>query len=445
MPAKRLFRGLLALALLGIAPAVTSAQDESSTPTLATREIDAYLARDEPDFQWQTTSEVEVADSRVIELELTSQRWQGGLWKHTMIVYEPQRVVHPDKMLLFVTGGSTGKAPGVGDRLIGASLANLCGGRVAMLHQVPNQPLMDGRHEDDLISQSWLKYLETGDSTWPLLFPMVKSATKAMDSLEQLSVKQGWQKPSGFVIAGASKRGWTSWLTAATDSRIIATAPIVIDFLDFPAQMKHQIEMWGTHSEQIEDYTRKDLVPRDGQPTSGRAAKLWKMMDPIEYLDRLQMPKLLVVGANDRYWTTDAMNLYWDRLGGEKWIHRVPNAGHSLGGGRMKAISTLAVFFQAVAAEKQLPEIDWQPATTDGEIRLTVSSEPAPIKATLWVASSESLDFRDSVWEPSAMTQQGDEWVGSTQPDRGHQAAFAELTFLAEDTPYSLATLVYYQ
>lgn len=191
------------LVLLGSNHVATFGEDRSSPTTSATREIDAYLSRDEPDFAWQETSDIEFQKSRVIELELTSQRWQGGVWKHALVIYQPQHVIHQDKMLLFVTGGSTGKAPGIGDRLIGASLANLCGARVAMLHHVPNQPLLGGRREDDLISETWLKYLETGDSSWLLLFPMVKSATKAMDALEQFSVDQGWPRPVGFVVAGA--------------------------------------------------------------------------------------------------------------------------------------------------------------------------------------------------------------------------------------------------
>lgn len=209
--------------------------------------------------------------------------------------------------------------------------------------------------------------------------------------------------------------------------------------------MKHQLEMWGTHSEQIRDYTSKGLVPSDGQPSSERVTTLWQMMDPVQYRKRLQMPKLLIVGANDRYWTTDAMNLYWDQLEGDKYIHRVPNAGHNLGGGKMKALTTLAVFFQAVAAGQKLPAVTWRATTTDQEVRLTVSSDTTPIKVTLWEAFSDSLDFRDSVWQPTSMNPEGDGWVGISHRETGHHAVFAELTFSSDGTPYSLATLVYCQ
>jgi len=407
-------------------------------------EIDRFMAKPEPEFAWSIVDERQMDDATVIHVNLTSQRWQGILWQHALMVYEPTALSHPDHMLLFVTGGSTGRAPGSQDVALGIAMANLCGARVAVLHQVPNQPLMDGRVEDDLITETWLKYLEAGDASWPLLFPMVKSAIASMDALEQVASSRNWAQPTGFVVSGASKRGWTSWLTAATDQRIKATAPMVIDMLNFPAQIQNQFASWGKPSEQIVDYTSKGLIREDGQPRPGLESKLWEMMDPYTYRNRVTMPKLLVVGASDRYWATDAMNLYWHDLQGDKYIFRGANAGHGLEGRRDQALQTLGVFFRHVAAGDSLPNLTWTPEISEQHISIKVDADQSPTETRLWVANASTKDFRSATWKSHELAKVDESWVGNHQIKNGdHVAIFAELVFQYQGIPYCLSTLAY--
>src|SRR5262249_42931928 len=156
---------------------------------------------------------------------------------------------------------------------------------------------------------------------------MTKSAVKAMDALQSFSDQAWKQKIEGFVVSGASKRGWTTYLTGASDPRVKAIAPMVFNNLKFSAQMPRQLALWGKYSEQIEDYTRRGLQQ---QMTSDRGQQLTRMVDPWFYRDHLKMPKLLIHGANDRYWATDATALFWDDLSGEKSLLTVPNSGHGL-------------------------------------------------------------------------------------------------------------------
>lgn len=404
--------------------------------------IHQYMAKPESVYRWELLRKTSLGPGgTVYDLDLTSQEWQGHVWKHAMQVFEPSELKHPGHMLLFVTGGSIGNRPGPDNLVMGAKLAQLTGSRVATLHQVPNQPLFGGRKEDDLITETWLRYLETGDEKWPLLFPMVKSAVKAMDACQELARQEWRQEILGFVITGASKRGWTSWLTPVADSRIVATAPIVIDTLNFRAQMKHQLETWGKYSEQIADYTSKGLI-KEGEE-SPREAHLRQMMDPYTYRQQLKLPKLLINGANDRYWSVDATRFYWDELVGPKYLLAVPNAGHGLDGGRDLAFATLATFYRHAITDRPLPELTWKHADAEGDFVLKIRSSAAPQGARMWVVRSSDKDFRDDRWEPQPLQRQEDSFLGRvTRPAQGHVALFGELQFQEDGVPYSLCTLI---
>jgi PhoPQ-activated pathogenicity-related protein len=401
-----------------------------------------YTQRPDATFAWSIRERTKIGDTAVLQVDLTSQKWQGIVWRHALSIFEPADLAYPNHVLLFVTGGSTGKPPRQDSLLIGAQLARLTKSRVAMLHQVPNQPLFGGRHEDDLITDTWLRYLNSGDAEWPLLFPMVKSAVRAMDAIEAIAAKE-WKTPiKGFVITGASKRGWTSWLTPVADRRVIATAPMVIDMLNMRPQMDYQLATWGAYSEQIQDYTSKNLVTPNGKETP-RESQLRAMMDPYTYRQILTLPKLIIHGTNDRYWTVDAMTLYWDGLVGPKYTIALPNAGHNLRGGQELVASTLAAFFRHVVSGQPMPSLDWKFANGGDAVTLKVTSSPRPKAARIWRAESASKDFRESKWSAQPMAVEGADAVAKVEkPKDRHIAVYGELQFEVEGLPYSLTTLV---
>ena len=412
----------------------------SSTP----RALHDYVDKSDDAFNWKLVNTTSFDAGRVYELRLTSQKWHGILWKHAVEIYEPVNCKFPEHALLFVTGGSKPGPPSKNDIQMGMKLASTCSARVVMLHQTPNQPLLGNRKEDDLITETWLRYLDTGDETWPLLFPMVKSAVRTMDAVEQFSQTKFTQPINQFVITGASKRGWTSWLTPVADKRVIATAPIVIDVLRFRAQMNHQLETWGTFSEQIIDYTSKGLVKRPGEAESDREFALRTMMDPFTYRRKLTLPQLLIVGTNDPYWVVDAMNLYWKDLEGRKYIRQIPNAGHGLEGGQDHALTSLAVFFRHVVSAQALPDLSWKIGEDSGQLTLTMSASVKPLTVRFWKARSDDSDFRDEQWSSSELSQTDSNWVGMTKlRDSEHVAVFGEMEFDFSGHPWSLTTLVY--
>lgn len=332
-------------------------------------------------------------------LELTSQTWQGRPWRHTMLVAEPAKNLKPDSAILLVSGDLAAR-----DYPEVRRLSELSGLTVAALFDVPNQPLWDLR-EDALIAHTFQQYLATGDASWPLLFPMTKSAIRAMDAVELHS--KGRVKH--FVVTGASKRGWTAWLAGASgDKRIKGIAPMVFDILNMPAQIEHQKKAFeGQTSEQIRDYAVTGLIDLAQAPDG---EKLVRMVDPYSHRDRITMPKLIILGSNDRYWTADAHRLYWDQLKGPKLLRIVPNVGHDLGDGAASDAS-LAFFARAVLGVLPggLPR-SFRAGISKGE-PLSKLGDPRIVAFQAWTALSDTLDFRDSrysVWTQRETTRRSE-------------------------------------
>src|SRR5690606_20307236 len=97
--------------------------------------------------------------------------------------------------------------------------------------------------------------------SWPLLFPMVKSAVRGMDAVQALVKEKAKKEVNRFVFSGASKRGWTTWLASAVeDPRLVAIGPMVIDMLNMPETLNYQYKTYGEYSIQIEDYTKLGIA-----------------------------------------------------------------------------------------------------------------------------------------------------------------------------------------
>ncbi len=408
-------------------------------------ELDAYIAQADDSFQWTIVEKTDTATEKTFVVELTSQTWHDIPWKHFMLIAVPNKLVSPNHAVLYIGGKGIGRKPGEGDKMFARMLAEAAGMCSVQLFQVPNQPLFGNYVEDALIGETLLKAIETKDATWPLLFPMAKSAVKAMDAVQQILEQEKKIEIKHFIVAGASKRGWTTWLTAATgDKRVVAIAPTVIDTLNIRRQMPYQIETWGDFSPSIHDYTDRHLVEMDETKVTEFQKKLWTMIDPYAYRSRLTLPKLLIHGTNDPYWTVDATKHYWEGLPGTKYILTLPNVGHGLNGQELKAAQTLAVFAKYAAAGLPWPKMDWKFTEDSANYSLAVESDIPVLKAKLWTAQSETKDFRKAKWTPKNVTWNNEKTtVTIPKPETGHVAFFVELESSDGALPFSLTTQVW--
>ncbi len=393
----------------------------------------SYVNTDDGAYKWEIESQSDLGlGVKLYDLKLISQVWQGITWQHSLRVVLPQNAQKSTLALLLITGSGKGDE----ELQYGKMISMAIKAPVVVLHDVPYQPLFGGLREDELISYTFAKFLETQDETWPLLLPMAKSAVKAMDAVQELAEKELGMKVTGFVVTGASKRGWTTWLSAAVDKRVKAIAPMVYDNLNLEAQMNHQLETWGDFSEQIDDYTRRELPQMLVEGKMGDFAdKLQNLVDPYRHRQRITVPKLIIIGTNDRYWPLDALNIYWKDLIGEKYILYDPNSGHGLED-RDRVLSDIICFFLKTAGELEFPDLRWEFDDTEDKVILhVVSHKVKPTLVQAWVAKSPTRDFREVRWEsfPMSKDEKGVYRFELERPQEGYAAMFGEAVYRTDD------------
>ncbi len=452
MPTHRIHPLLLIAALLVSALASTVAA--SRTAVGERTALDRYVKAPDTNYSFRLASTVKGDGYTTYMIDMISQAWlttnevAHPLWQHWLTIVKPDKVSSSTAML-FISGGSHKTNPPAKAEANMIQIAKETDTVVASLSNVPNQPTVfagetKGRTEDSLIAYTWDKFLRTGDEKWPARLPMTKAAVRALDTITAFcaSDEGGKVTVDKFFVAGGSKRGWTTWTTAAVDDRVIAIAPIVIDMLNIRPSFQHHWEVYGFYAPAVIDYTRARIMDWDGTP---EYKALMKIEEPYEYRDRLTLPKFLVNASGDQFFVPDSAQFYWKDLTGVKYTRYVPNADHSLKGS--DAWMSLLAFYNATVKGSKLPKFDWS-LQSDGSIRVNPTDKPSAVK--LWQATNPTArDFRvDSIGEAWKSTDLKDEGGGVytakvAKPEQGWTAFFAELTYEnGTSAPYKFTTQV---
>jgi PhoPQ-activated pathogenicity-related protein len=335
---------------------------------------------------------------------------------------------------MVVSGGANDRPPPKSAPATLAIAAAGTGSVAAEVRMIPNQPVTftgdRPRVEDALIAYTWDKFLRTGDERWPARLPMTKAVVRAMDAVTAFcaSPEGGQTKVDGFVVTGGSKRGWTTWSTAAVDKRVIGIIPIVIDTLNVDEAAKHHFQAYGFWAPAIKDYI--DIRLPEWIGTKENRA-LMHIEDPYEYRQRLTMPKFVLNAAGDQFFLPDNSQFYFDALPGPKYLRYVPNADHSLR--NTDGPQSVLGFYRAILENIPLPQYSWT-FEKDGRIQVTAQDRPTEVK--LWHATNpKARDFRmetiGAVWKSSPLQPaEGGAYVAQVPaPPQGFTAYFVELTF----------------
>ncbi len=431
--------------------------------TLANNVLKNYVQMPDASYGWSLNSTLTGTGYTSYVLDLKSQTWLTTadvnlpLWRHWVQVIVPTGAINSTALMYIHGGSNTNAAPTSTDAsLVGYALQSHS--VIVDLPMVPSEPLIftgdpgTSRSEDAIIAYTFNQYMthlgQAGNENWPALLPMVKSAVKAMDATQAfVPTKVAGGHVDDFVITGYSKRGWTTWLTAAVDNRVKAIIPGVFDNLNTGEQMIHHYGFYGFFAPSLNDYTAFN-IPQNSYTTNGLS--LGPVIDPYRYLTNGRfdtMPKLMINSAGDEYFVPDSAQFYFSDLPGTKnYIRYIPNVGHGLNS--VDPVNSTASFYDAVINNRPLPQFSWT-VQQDGSIR--VQTVDTPTNVVMWEATNPAgRDFRWSVtgtmYFSSPLTDQGGGVyiANAPTPASGATAFFIQMTFPSAiaGNPYIFTTQI---
>jgi len=432
--------------------------------TTAPGPLNDYVHRNDGAFSWMEYSSTIQNGHTTYYLNMTSQRWydesfsSSPLWWHFLVVHVPDMIRYTDTGFLFVGEGSnTDQLPQYADGRIRRTgeFTAATGVVSATLLMVPNQPIIlendgFGRTEDDFVAWTWRRFTDEYNSGIDnpeviAYFPMTKSAVRAMDAVQELVRQKRGVEVEKFMIAGQSKRGWTVYLTAAVDDRVIALSPAVLSCLNNVEVTHHYWRSLGGWSFAMIDYWRFGLM---GEIDTPATVELMKHIDPYEYREYLTIPKLMISSASDEFFMLDDYDYFYDDLVGEKYLWFLENTGHYIEGGPLGEAywTMLQTFFLSVVQGHQKPSLDWAKFNTETDGSIIVLSPTAPLSISAWSAPSVRPTRRDwrmaelgstgieptnIVWTQSAVENLGSGYYRAAfdNPAEGYLSFFIKMTF----------------
>ncbi|HSW14321.1 MAG TPA: PhoPQ-activated protein PqaA family protein [Solimonas sp.] len=435
----------VAAALALFLPAAVAAQDNP---------LESYVQRPEPAFEWQLQNVTTGFLADLYRLRLVSQQWLDGsqvdhpLWTHELHLALPRPLCGDSAQtstlaVLVISGGRNTPEgeprPSSRDHsLLAGLIAQTICRPVFELRQVPNQPLLftgqqEGRREDAILAYSMDRYLSGEPGDWPAQMAMVKATVQAMNAAQAFSRTRA-EVPDieRFVLLGASKRGWTAWLTAAVDPRVQAIIPVSIDMPNMAAQFPHFMRAYGDYTPALADYKGFDIGCR---MAGARGAELLGIIDPWLWRERLSLPKLLINSAGDEFFISDSSRFYYDALPGPKRLRYTVNTDHDQGDklDRHQLFLIARNWIDDLVAGREPPRLDWERPQPD----LLVVRPSVPVREMrLWRAENpQARDFRletiGPAWESKILKPAGD---GSYRiklrtPKQGWRAVLVEGVF----------------
>ncbi|MEJ2610683.1 MAG: PhoPQ-activated protein PqaA family protein [Candidatus Thiodiazotropha sp.] len=418
--------------------------------------LKTYVYANDPAYGYRLVGQERGDGFNLYFLNMDSQNWRTEkevtptLWNHWLTLIVPDQLTTSTANLIIYHGANSSSPPDREEMAVFFPIAIKTGSIQVVIQQVPAQSLKfteldDVLNEDDLISYSWRKVMDSGDPTWSAYLPMTKAVVRGMDSAQDfIADLQGFELEH-FIITGFSKRGAIAWLTAAIDSRVSAVVPGDYNILFLDKQIEHHYNSYGFFSSALTSYEKQRIFDEIHSP---EGQLLMDLVDPINYKQALTMPHLILNATGDEFFLPDASEAYIHDIPGETLQRLIPNSNHTFVGKSKELIQGLIAWYQSQLGALPRPQINWQ---LDQNGDLEVSSDQTPIGVKLWQATNtKARDFRDSTlgkgWRASKLEvgQDGLYRAKIVPPVEGYTAYMVELTYPGvADMPQVYTTSVF--
>ena len=416
-----------ALVLVAVATALASAL---GTPT----PLDDYVYHDDGAFAYTYAGDEHTVGGNgwaAYMYNVTSQRWFDAsfsskpVWTHQMAIIIPHDVnTTLDSAFLYITGQGTPRPnhyPHADDEglAIAAAIAKNAKSPGAVMWQVPDECIVFShdpfgpdhyRTEDAAIAFTWWAYSHpeklgksVADPRWVLELPMTKAGVKAIDVIQQVVPRHtGGVAINGVYVAGASKRGWTTWLVGAVENgpkgkgRVRGIMPIVLDALNVVAFAHRQWTYYGAWTFALSDYYKMNFTQDIDEPYT---KSLMQLVDPYYYMSRLTMPKLALNAVGDEFQMPDDQRHWAHLMPGEMHLLMVKNAEHSMATGVFEILQSAGAMIQACQQNVPRPVYTWSIDNATGAITVVTDTKPTVVTVT-WADSPQGVSAgrRDFRW-----------------------------------------------
>lgn len=396
--------------------------------------LDRYVSYTDPVFSWKRIPDTLSNNSQysIATFELISQQWMTpqysdrSIWKHNLVMIIPT-VMNPksDNAFIWITGDNLNKNGSIPnwepkdmnflDLLVTAEAAvsGECLGFI--LDSVPDQPICwpqpDGTQfcgsEDAAVGYSFEQFfLHNQSIEATLLFPMTKAAIAAMNASEQIAEQYLNIPVKKWIVSGASKRGWTTWLVSATlayTNRIKASIPVVLDAINFADFLKREVQAYN----QAISWVAAPYRVLAAFVNTTKYQEWASNVDPWYYRQRLTMPKFVINAAEDEFQQLDDQLHILPGLPGQTHNLVAYDCDHPLLPNIGLPLASIKAFAQSIAKDSVLPNYNWSLDETTGQ--LTVNTDVAPKEVSVyWATTPESSqgrrDFRGTVLKTDPCT-----------------------------------------